>query len=287
MKKALAVLIPLVCVIAAMPVRTVNEAVKNIKYKSVSIDLYSFQTLQEGGTLFSVKNLFDDDPTTCWATPFDEFKDHEKNVCDENRMPIRIILNTPLYLKKVIIRNGSQQSKTFYSNNHRAQTVLLHVFRMGGYGYDEPLQFDLKDDFNPQILNVENKFLFSDLFPTHEVWISFESVFSSDRYQDLCISEVGLEYSETIPYKPLRTWTSLKKVIDKNKYEDGKGFWLWDGVFDDKCSILRDMIYYSLCKNKDAIRYIKTLKTNHVGHSELLDFEVLRRLKACLKNDFY
>jgi len=286
MMKHLGIPLLIILSLAATDSLTITETIRKFKYKSISMDLYSLQTLKEGDTIFSISNLFDNNPSTCWATPFNENESKNSDHYDKNRIPIRVEFNKPIYLRSIVIKNGFQRSENLYINNYRAKNIIINVFLEGEDGFENPLGYELQDSPESQKFDVSKKVMFSSLFPTRELWIDFESVFQSKKYSDLCISDIELVYSDNMPYKPKRRWVTLKQLIDKNKTGTIETSWDWPGLFESKEYMLEDLIYYSLCKNREAIKYIKSLNTSYVIYSEILNIEIIPRLKAILKEDF-
>lgn len=117
------------------------ESIENYSFKQENIDVLSQHTLiSKEKDKYSVKNLFDNDLSTCWATKFVNNIDY-----DSNDGLLRIKFKNPKYLKSIILYNGYQKSRKLFYNNHRIKEIYIEKVIVGGRNFPLSHVFRVKD----------------------------------------------------------------------------------------------------------------------------------------------
>ncbi len=99
------------------------------------------------------------------------------------------IVNGSAFVKTLTIANGYQKSKTAFYANARAKDIRIEM--------DSGLRVTttLKDRFGEQVIT------FSDWQDMTKVRVTILSVYAGEKYQDTCLTSVGLSFTEGADYE--------------------------------------------------------------------------------------
>ena len=264
------------------------EKLDDIRYKTIDISVYALDTLTDlGMNRYSVKNLFDNNPNTCWAT---KYSDEEKYFYDKSgniKIPLKITFSKPVYLKQIIFNNGLQKSKNLFYANQRAKEIIMEIIFVGGPGYEDTKTFQLKDSLKEQPVDISKLKPWATLFPVEEIWLKINEIYPSNKYNDLCLSDINFEFSSQILYKSINSWESIKNHINKNRIINKQTkTWDWSGLYEHDSLYLRELIYNVIIGNSEALALMNSLAPFGTSHSEMLSVEIKPRLKKFLETKF-
>ncbi len=218
------------------------------------IEAISRSTLVEGPNpdRYSIRNLFDNDNTTPWVTKYDK-----KSAYSDDGL-FKFVFETPVYLKSITIRNGCQRTASLFHANQRVKTLGIEKVVIGGRSFPLDTSVTLKDTPSPQEISLREGWTSSiNLFRTKELIFNVEDIYEGTKYQDLCISEMTINYSDGMEYSPSVLWKQLQELIDKNSKKRGNG-WDWDTLLRNDYRLFNDLLYYTLTGNKDAYQRFST-----------------------------
>ncbi len=99
------------------------------------------------------------------------------------------ILNGGAFVKTLTIANGYQKSKTAFYSNARVRKIRIEM--------DSGLRITtvLKDRFGDQVIT------FSDWQDITKVRVTILSVYPGEKYQDTCMTSLGLSFTEGADYE--------------------------------------------------------------------------------------
>jgi len=261
----------------------VDEKINGIPYNGIRIDINAVNTLihPKNETRYSAKNLFDDKLSTCWATKFIKSKNYEEDIS------LKITFQEPIYLKSIQIYNGFQKSEELYYNNQRAKKIYIEKVIVGGRTYPFGNIIELVDKIGRQEISLEEGYTNTiNLFKTEEILISIIDIYKSNKYNDLCFSEMKVNYSNAMSYKPKLTWIDLKSLIDKNKVMNSKTMtWDWDGLSANNHQYFDDLLYYVLLGNKEARLYFDKYVPVSVSKAEGINVIYKNAVESSLNRD--
>ncbi len=120
----------------------------------------------QGGNSYEPYNLMDRNKSTCWACPW-----------DGNSQTLTFGWDSTTYVGKILVRNGYQKNAQTFSNNCRAKKVAVYVDNK----YMKTVT--MNDDMNPDAIIIKGNAL--------EIKLVIKSVYPGNKYNDLCISEIG------------------------------------------------------------------------------------------------
>src|SRR6266496_361003 len=210
---------------------------------------------------YSIRNLFDNDNTTPWVTKYDK-----KSAYSDDGL-FKFVFETPVYLRSITIRNGCQRTASLFHANQRVKTLGIEKVVIGGRSFSLEASVTLKDTPNPQEISLREGWTSSiNLFKTKELIFNVEDIYEGTKYQDLCISEMTVNYSSGIEYSPSVPWKQLQELIDKNSKKRGNG-WDWANLVQNNHRLFNDLLYYTLTGNKEAYLRFRTYSPEGTGQS--------------------
>ena len=240
-----------------------KEEAINLTIGDINLKVEAKRTSVDGSTAghYSVKNLFDGNKSTAWVTRYD------KDMTLSDEWLLRIIFQEPIYVRSMTIRNGYQKTAALYSANQRIKKLSIEKVIVGGRTYPLDNTVTLKDDMDEQEVSLNEGWTKSiNLFKTKELIFNATDVYSGTKYDDLCISELRINFSNNIDYLPSTTWKDLKKLIDTNKTRRNSD-WSWGGLNEKGYKLFNDLLYYVLTGNKEAYLYFDSYLPEGAGDS--------------------
>lgn len=213
---------------------------------------------------YSVKNLFDGNKSTAWVTEYDN-----EDVYPDGML--KIIFQEPVYVKSATIRNGYQKTEVLYYANQRIKDLNIEKVIMGCHSYPLDNMVHLEDKMEEQIISLTEGWTQSiNLFKTKELIFNIVDIYSGEKYEDLCISEITIDFSNDIEYSPSLTWEQLRELIDTNRTNRNSG-WDWNGLNELSYRLFNDLLYYVITGNEEAYLYFDSYMPEGTGDSEAME----------------
>jgi hypothetical protein len=218
---------------------------------------------------YSVRNLFDNDKSTAWVTRYNKESPYAE------RGLLRIKFKTPVYAKSILIRNGYQKSEKLYFENQRAKVLNIEKVVDGNQRLPYEYTVGLDDKLGEQNISLQDGWVQAiNLLKTKEVIINVLEIYEGSKYDDLCISDLAINYSDETEYLPSITWEKLDRMIKDNAIKRNRN-WDWDGLTKNDYKLLNDLVYYALSGNKEAYKLFNTYSPRESS----LSAETLKILK--------
>ncbi len=216
---------------------------------------------------YSVKNLFDGNKSTTWVTKYVK-KDGDATLSDSGFL--KLIFQEPVHIRSLSIRNGYQKTEELYYANQRIKNLYIEKVITGGRTYPLDNTVTLTDGMDEQEVSLSEGWTQSvNLFKTKELIFNVTDIYNGKKYDDLCVSELRINFSNTIEYSPGTTWKDLKKLIDANRIKKNSD-WSWDGLSERGYKLFNDLLYYVLTGNKEAYPYFESYRPQGTGDSEAM-----------------
>lgn len=150
---------------------------KEINIKSIYLYDTETMTLDKNNKYrYSPLKVFDNDDETVFAFPYNKNK--------ENKI-FRIHFNDNYPIDEIKIKAGYFDNK-YYSQNHRIKKITL-IFNEGKFDSRVPVakySFELKDEMKEQTLKFSK-------IDCNEIWVCVDEIYNSNKYNDICISELN------------------------------------------------------------------------------------------------
>ena len=141
----------------------------------------------------------------------------------------------------------------------------------------------LKDIMGEQSFSLQKGWTDSvNLFKTKELIFNVFEIYNGNKYNDLCISELKIKFSNKPSYKPSVAWPDLRLLIDQNKIKTTGG-WFWNGLNKNNYKLFNDLLFHVLTNNKEAYQYFQSYRPTGVGSSEMMDFLYREAVEESLK----
>lgn len=226
----------------------------------------SSKTLVSGKSgRYSVKNLFDGDRITAWVTGFEK-KEIGQLLSGDGHL--RVIFDKPVYVSFIRIANGYQKNRRLYLANQRVKEMSVEKVIMGGRSYPFSTMVRINDSMDEQRISMTEGWTTAlNMFRTKEIIFSVSDVYGGASYDDLCISEIGIDILDSPGYVPGIKWKDLKKLIDENRVSMRDG-WDWDGLNKNDHQFFHDLLHFTLTGNREAYSYFDTYEPEGTGDSE-------------------
>lgn len=238
-----------------------------LQQDSVLIGLVSDATLVDitQKNNYTIKNLFDKNLDTAWVTKYEESFAYRDNGL------FKLVFKQPVYVKSLTITNGCQKSSKLFYANQRMKDLMIEKVLVGGRSL--PLQNTIKIDDrigSQEISLIDGWTDAVNFFMVKEIIFNVLDIYKGTKYQDLCISEMTINYAKGINYTPSLLSNDLFKLIEKNKNKINETRWDWAGLYDNNYKLFNDLLYYAVIGNKDALKYFETYTPEGVGQSEAM-----------------
>ena len=243
-----------------------QEESVNVTIGGIKARVISDRTLVSGQPgHYSVKNLFDGDKTTAWVTGFEKKEIGQLLAGD---VPLKVIFDKPVYVSFIRISNGYQKSRKLYLANHRVKEMYIEKVIMGGRSYPFNNMVRINDSMDEQRISLTQGWSKTiNMVRTKEIIFHVSGIYGGAEYDDLCISEMGIDISDSSDYLPSIKWKGLKKLIDENKVKMRDG-WDWAGLNENDNQFFYDLLYFTLTGNKEAYSYFDAYEPEGAGSSE-------------------
>ena len=139
----------------------------------------------------------------------------------------KIIFNKPIYIESISISNGYQKSGKLFKDNQRVKSLSINKVITSEPSYPLESTVMLQDVTGEQSISLQTGWTDSvNLFKIKELIFNVSEIYSGNKYNDLCISELKIKTSDKPSYKPSVTWPELKSLIDQNSKKTTGG-WFW------------------------------------------------------------
>lgn len=216
-----------------------GDLVLNIRAKTL---------LHNGKTaMYSLKNLFDDNKKTVWA---------RRRVNKDLPMMIEFTSSKPFFIKKIIFKNGCQNSQYYFKKNHRIKDFMIE------WQYFCPSIPDISRGTLKDAM-ISQSFEYKKLRPLQGFSIYINSIYHGDKFEDICLSDLYIELSDKPTFNVSISWDKLFKIINKNKKIISKKSFCWDFKQYNKNSnyeYVYALAAYAYMGNPEAKKLLKYFK---------------------------
>ena len=256
----------------------IKEEIDNVRVAGTTAKVISHETLVEGGhrQQYSVINLFDGNRQTAWCTRYEA--DKEKRIVSESGS-LRLLFDTPVYVRSITIRNGYQKTPGIYAANQRVKELTIEkvITRERSYPLDDTVR--IRDSMKEQEISLTAGWTQSvNLFKAWELIFTIQDFYRGTKYEDLCISELRVNVAKDSSYVPSVKWKKLKKLIDTRSTKRDQG-WSWDGLNKINQRLFNDLLYYVLKNNRESYAYFSTYYPEGTGSSEGMTYLYIPAVK--------
>lgn len=258
-----------------IPYLSINLFAKEINISSITLCDKDTLTVDKNNKYrYSPLKSFDDNDETVFA-----FKPQYGEI-------FRIHFDNKYLIDEIKIKAG-YFDKRYYSQNHRIKKITL-IFNKGKFYQDLTVAkytFELKDEMKEQSLNFPR-------IECNEIWICIDGIYKSEKYNDVCISELSF-FNEGEKYKTqIRPgsygmseykYDNSGKLIEEHLRADHINYQIKystdkDGVSEGYAT------YFDMEDDREITEKIKTiypLKNNE----ELIELQYGTKIKHVYEND--